>query len=524
VPVHSPLERVLKHNLNRTLLLVRARAEELPTAEPVGESGEPVDPTASTTGERGRQRTLSAGRNEGPCAWLAIKQYHAQGILRRLGDGKRAQRELRALSRARELGLPVPQPIEVRQRDGVWELVTEFIEGAQALDSCLRQPELSPIPMGELARGLAGLLSRIVHAGMRHADLHPGNVLVDPSGKLWLLDLARARFLEPGTILQDPSTLVAWVAEIRDITSPQFRARVLTCLRRQLDPQSLLCVPNSDREVESLEVRARRERTRAIKKATGKWLRLSSATRIVQLRRTSTSAAERVVVRADVDTEEALVQLNKIDRDGESDGMGRAYVITSPTRHAADSSDMKKAEATRRVLHHAPIHASQAHDLWSSAVRLQLHSIPCARPFLFALEGPSGVVLELPADSCALKETAVKEAKAPVSASHSRRRIAVALGHWLARLHCSGLSLGPAEFDMLHWSRHHGRVYGHAAHSLPDADAAARDADCKRAAPLAMCQTEVRAFVAAYTRHYAAGWIARHAMRARLSSRAERTA
>jgi ADP-heptose:LPS heptosyltransferase len=44
-----------------------------------------------------------------------------------------------------------------------------------------------------LAAAVAGLVRRLIQAGIRHADLHPGNVLVDPAGQVYLVDFDKGR-------------------------------------------------------------------------------------------------------------------------------------------------------------------------------------------------------------------------------------------------------------------------------------------------------------------------------------------
>jgi ubiquinone biosynthesis protein len=57
-----------------------------------------------------------------------------------------------------------------------------------------------PVPRPELARRLLGsFLSQILNDGYYHADPHPGNVLIDAEGTLWLLDFGAVGTLDPVT-------------------------------------------------------------------------------------------------------------------------------------------------------------------------------------------------------------------------------------------------------------------------------------------------------------------------------------
>jgi tRNA A-37 threonylcarbamoyl transferase component Bud32 len=94
-----------------------------------------------------------------------------------LGRSQPAAREARNLARAAERGLPVPAPIA---------------HGADWI-AMQRLAHPRPATRADLADLLA--LSRSAHdAGMVHGDLHVGNFAWS-SGRLWLLDLQRARWL-----------------------------------------------------------------------------------------------------------------------------------------------------------------------------------------------------------------------------------------------------------------------------------------------------------------------------------------
>jgi ubiquinone biosynthesis protein len=59
----------------------------------------------------------------------------------------------------------------------------------------------APVPRPELARRLlASFLGQILEDGYYHADPHPGNVLLDTEGTLWLLDFGSVGRLDPVTL------------------------------------------------------------------------------------------------------------------------------------------------------------------------------------------------------------------------------------------------------------------------------------------------------------------------------------
>ena len=66
-------------------------------------------------------------------------------------------------------------------------LVMDEVRGRSISDAAAI--EAAPVARKELARRLlASFLAQILHDGYYHADPHPGNVLIDADGTLWLLD------------------------------------------------------------------------------------------------------------------------------------------------------------------------------------------------------------------------------------------------------------------------------------------------------------------------------------------------
>ncbi len=71
------------------------------------------------------------------------------------------------------------------------EVVGKSISNAAAVDAV-------PVSRRELARRLlASFLAQILHDGYYHADPHPGNVLIDADGILWLLDFGAVGRIDP---------------------------------------------------------------------------------------------------------------------------------------------------------------------------------------------------------------------------------------------------------------------------------------------------------------------------------------
>lgn len=118
-------------------------------------------------------------------------------------------------------------------------LVMEAVDGVSvsdrdAVDGC-------GVPRGELASHLMdAFLSQVLTSGVYHADPHPGNVLIDDTGTLWLIDFGAVGHLDPITLeglqqlaigftMRDPSVIARGVrrlaghdAEDIDIAALEF--------------------------------------------------------------------------------------------------------------------------------------------------------------------------------------------------------------------------------------------------------------------------------------------------------------
>lgn len=160
--------------------------------------GEPEPPGegAPLSGRGGVRRAELEGIGR-----VVIKSYRRGGLLRhvnrrrylRCGGPTRGEREFGLLAAAAGCGVAVPEPVAYawkgRRLVTAW-LVTREIPGAETLAAIgRRQPER----IAELAPAVAELIARTIEARIRHADLHPGNILVGDSGRPYLVDLDRGR-------------------------------------------------------------------------------------------------------------------------------------------------------------------------------------------------------------------------------------------------------------------------------------------------------------------------------------------
>lgn len=154
-------------------------------------------------GGRGRALFLQAGESQ----WV-LRQFRRGGIVQRLVQarylwlGERRTRgfaEWRMLARLHDAGLPVPRPVAARYRRVgrccyTAELITRRLPDSRTLRELYGDDEVPPQVWGRV-----GAVVRQVHdAGVFHADLNAGNLLVEPGGAVHVLDFDQARLRPPG--------------------------------------------------------------------------------------------------------------------------------------------------------------------------------------------------------------------------------------------------------------------------------------------------------------------------------------
>jgi 3-deoxy-D-manno-octulosonic acid kinase len=130
---------------------------------------------------------------------VVVKHYRRGGVLGHLVRETyltfgitRCQAEFEMMFKVHRLGCSVPEPVAYARQGGLFSkawLVTREVEQSQTLAQlCATSPQLALEAMEPLCREVATLVEhRIVHA-----DFHPGNVLVDGSGRVYLVDFDKA--------------------------------------------------------------------------------------------------------------------------------------------------------------------------------------------------------------------------------------------------------------------------------------------------------------------------------------------
>lgn len=289
-----------------------------------------------------------------------VKRYHHPGQFARFLDGSRAREEMRLLRELARRGVPVPRAIETRRVDGGFELVTEWIEGALPLDRM--------VPSADLVRGAARTLARAHVAGLAHPDLHPGNLVAQPGGRTWIVDLRGARIgrgFDAGTAQRD---LVGLASAVRERVSSSLRARFLLEYARALPREHRAKLPRLPHLARETEFAARIHRREAVRRARKRWTRLSSVCRPIKT----------------------------------ADFNGFANIEADSDGHL-----VVRDRSWRKLL-----------GAWYAAARLHEHGIPSARPWVLSRSPERYASFALPPGACASD---------PPASPAQRRAIEVAL-------------------------------------------------------------------------------------------------
>ncbi len=157
----------------------------------------PSGPSAKALGGRRQMATVFL---EGIGA-VVVKCYRRGGLISRfntryflMGRKTRSEREYEWLDRVRMLGVNAPEPIAAAHQGLLayrcW-LVTREIAGATPLAHLGGKRSEKLDALGAACNRQVDIL---VANRIRHPDLHPGNVLVDPGGQTWLIDFDKTGY------------------------------------------------------------------------------------------------------------------------------------------------------------------------------------------------------------------------------------------------------------------------------------------------------------------------------------------
>ena len=148
---------------------------------------------------------------------VAIKSYYRGGWMRYLIKrrylklGKtRAQIEFELLQVVRNLGIKAPEPIAYAHRGSIFYqawLVSRAIK--QPLSLAL----LSLKDDKKTRRGMesvVGQISLLIQNGILHVDLHPGNIVVDGTGQIFIVDFDKGQIHHRSTEKLRSRYLTRW--------------------------------------------------------------------------------------------------------------------------------------------------------------------------------------------------------------------------------------------------------------------------------------------------------------------------
>ncbi len=137
--------------------------------------------------------------------------------------------------RAKDVGIAIPAvhvTLSTQRVLVMEEVVARPISDPEALAA-------SPVPRAELARRvLSSFLGQILEDGLYHADPHPGNMLIDTEGTIWLLDFGSVgrldgvaldglRGIAIGVAANDPSMLARAARDLAGNTGAAADLRAL---------------------------------------------------------------------------------------------------------------------------------------------------------------------------------------------------------------------------------------------------------------------------------------------------------
>jgi len=165
---------------------------------------------------------------------VVVKYYTRGGLVRYLVKrrylrwGKtRCQIEYEVLQKVRDLGVSAPEPIAYAYRGGLFYkgwLVTKKINEQQTLAqlSCADEEHANVV-----MKQLIDQVSILINNNIFHVDLHPGNVLVDSSGRVFLLDFDRARISQTDKNSLRDYYLVRWRRAVIKHRLPEMLCEIL---------------------------------------------------------------------------------------------------------------------------------------------------------------------------------------------------------------------------------------------------------------------------------------------------------
>ncbi|MDR5898926.1 3-deoxy-D-manno-octulosonic acid kinase [Halomonas vilamensis] len=159
----------------------------------------------------GRGSSLFLQPIPGASTQWVLRPYRRGGLIAKLSESRyiwtgrentRAFREMRLTAALFAQGLPVPRPTAacVTRHGLTYEaaLITQRIPGARALADWLSDERISGKTLNTALENVGRMIRRFHDHGLDHVDLNARNILLEPQGTPWLIDLDRCRLRSPG--------------------------------------------------------------------------------------------------------------------------------------------------------------------------------------------------------------------------------------------------------------------------------------------------------------------------------------
>lgn len=165
---------------------------------------EPLDSIFDAEYWQAHQRVIGSAQGRGttwfialPLLEAALRHYRRGGLLAKLvrdhywfqgWQKTRSCAEFHLLAHLYEQGVHVPRPIAARAvKKGLWyqaDLLSEKIPAARDLVAVLKESSLDE----DQYRAIGQEIAKLHRAQVNHTDLNIHNILIDVSGKVWIID------------------------------------------------------------------------------------------------------------------------------------------------------------------------------------------------------------------------------------------------------------------------------------------------------------------------------------------------
>lgn len=146
----------------------------------------------NTQAELGMNVVLRHYRRGGLFGKIVKDRYFFRSI-----EKTRAYQEFNLLEKMHEWGLPVPRPVAIQIEKGFFcyraDIMLEKVENTRDLSQILQKENLTAKQYQQIGQLIRQLHAHQVH----HTDLNIHNILLDASGRFWLIDFDKC-YLDTG--------------------------------------------------------------------------------------------------------------------------------------------------------------------------------------------------------------------------------------------------------------------------------------------------------------------------------------